>query len=104
MHDYKLVGPVFWVASGLIVIVFALALFGVIDALRPKRTERFIEIAESRWVYVVVFAAWVIACIVAQVFRIPAVAMVVSLGSPIMLALELVYLLRVVYPKRTLDE
>jgi len=104
VHDYKLVGPVFWVVSGLIVIVFALAAFGIFDALRPKRTERFIEIAESRWVYVVVFAAWVIACIVAQVFRIPAVAMLVSLGSPIMLAIELVYLLRVVFPKSTLEE
>lgn len=105
MHgDVTLAGPLWWVASAVLIGAVALAAFMAIDALRAARTPRFGELPESRWVYFGISVVYVAGALVAQLVRIAPVAIAVSLLSPLILALGLVYLLRVVFPKRTPTE
>lgn len=105
MHgDVVLAGPLWWFASALFVGAILLALFMAIDALRPVRAERFAELPESRWLYVIISGFYAVAATTTQLVRIAPVAIGASLAAPLIIALGLVYLLRVVFPKRAAEE
>ena len=100
MHgDSGLGGPLYVAFIAAFVGTLALALFVAIDAVRPVRQARFAEIPEQSWLYAVPSALFLASAVFVQVVRIPVVAGITYLASPMFFALGVVYLLRVVFPR-----
>lgn len=100
MHgDLSLGGPVWLFAVVLLVLCFGLAVFVVGDALMPRRAHRWAELSESRWVWVVPQTIWLVALFVAQFPAFGPVSAAVLIATPFMLAVQVAYLLRVVFPR-----
>ena len=93
-------GPIWWLVMGLYLLTIGLAIFTLVDSLRSRRAERFSAIWEPRLLYAVpcllylLFVVGVWAPIVPR----PVSAVPVAL-TPLVLALGVAYLLRVVFPK-----
>lgn len=101
MHgDLVLGGPVYWVVIGLLWSVGLASLWATVDPLRARRIPAFEQRPESRWFYAVLQGLFFLLFVVAQ-FGVATMAMV--LLSPFALVLQLVYLLRIVYPASASD-
>lgn len=102
MHDNVLLGgPVWAFAQFLIVLAIGLTLFVLVDSARPKRRAAVTAfLREPLWGYTVFAGLYLGFLLVIQVIPgLQLAAAVVSLATPFALALGLVYLLRVVFPK-----
>lgn len=108
MHgDLVLGGPVWLFATVIILITLLLALFVLLDAMRPARRRQITERAravgrraEPLWFYAAVEAAFLGALLVAQVWAgISLVSAVPVALAPFALAMGIAYLLRVVFPR-----
>ncbi len=96
MHgDLVLGGPVYWIVIGLLWSVGLASLWATVDPLRVRRAAQFAVRPESRWAYTVLQGLFFLLFVVAQ-FGVATMAMV--LLSPLALVLQIVYLLRIVYP------
>ena len=102
MHDSAALGGPLWVAAmALFVGALVLALFVVLDSLRPARSARFAALPEPGWLYTASCALFLASAIFVQVVPITLVAAITSLASPLILVIGVIYLLRVVFPGRT---
>lgn len=108
MHgDVSLGGPVWFAATVLILGGVVLSLFVFIDSVRPKRRAAAADrLPEPLWLYTVLTGAFLASLIVVQFLPgLQVAAAIPAIATPFMLAIGIVYLLRVVYPKpRTFEE
>jgi uncharacterized membrane protein YoaK (UPF0700 family) len=105
MPNQVLGGPVWWFFLGLYLLAIALALFCLVDSLLPRHRERFAQLPEPAWLYTAVFAVFV--AFVAGVWLpiVPRIVAVVPVFmTPVVLAVGVAYLLRVVFPIPQLAE
>lgn len=100
MHgEIGLGGPLFWVLTGLMYSVGALALFVAIDPHRPRRRVAF-RGGATKWVWSVPQALYFLMFLWAAVFGFEANAWVIIfvVATPVAFIAQIAYLLRVVYP------
>ena len=101
MHgDISLGGPVWLIATFLVLVTIALNVFVVADSLRPaRRASAAARLREPWWIYPVIAADYLILLLVVQLIPgLQFAAAIAALASPFALALGIVYLLRVVFP------
>lgn len=103
VHSIQLVGPGLIALVAVSVLIWAASAYVTIDALRRLRTD-YAGVAEGRWFYAIpqaafflAFFAWQFPYIAANV---PWIGWMV-LAVPLVLAQQMGYLLRVVFPTRT---
>lgn len=119
MHEGKVTlgGPLWWLAIGLLVFAWLLSAYVMLDSLSDRRKAQFARLPESRFVYAIPSALFVIATLVLQIASavvrttLPAGdrlaslvsygAVAVALAAPLALFLSLAYLLRVRFPGRS---
>jgi len=98
--DYVLGGPVFWIATGLLLVAGALAAFIVFDSLRRAFFPGARPAEPLRLFYVVPQALYLFVVVLGQVRAIPVlVTGIFVLLTPLALVQGIAYLLRVVFPK-----
>jgi hypothetical protein len=94
-------GPVGWYFLFVYAAAVLLALFVVVDSLRPKRRARLAELPEPRWIYLGFQAVFLVFALFGWVPPLPRwVAVIPVAMTPFALAEQVTYLLRVVYPKQ----
>lgn len=100
MHgEVALGGPVWLFATVFILVTLVLAVFVVLDSLRPKRVAAA-AVREPLWVYTVGEALFLAALALAAVMSgTSLISAVPVIAAPFALALGVTYLLRVVFPK-----
>ncbi len=98
-------GPLFWILVSVLFLAGMLAAFVVIDVVRsswfggPRPTQRV------RWWYLAPQAAYLVLIVFGQFNAIPiALTGIVVLCTPLALAQQAAYLLRIVYPKQAVAE
>ena len=98
----KLIGPGLLVLVALAVLIWAASAYVAIDALRRRRTD-YAGVPEGRWfygipqaVFFVAFFAWQVPAVQSAVPWIGALVVTI----PLILAEQMAYLLRVVFPTR----
>jgi hypothetical protein len=98
--DYVLGGPVFWIATGLLMIAGVLAAFIVFDSLRRAFFPGAHQAEPLRLFYLVPQALYLVVVVLGQVRAIPVlVTGIFVLLTPLALAQGIAYLLLVVFPK-----
>lgn len=102
MHgDLTLGGPLWVVATGLLVLICALALFVVADGVRRMRKGGQLRAGRvALWVYLSAESAFLAVLVLAQVL--PGVSLMSAapvLGAPVALAVGVAYLLQFVFPR-----
>ena len=99
-------GPLWFLAQLIVVLAIAASLYLLLDPLSAKRRARAAEDGTGPlWVYQLLGAAFLLFLIAIQL--VPGVqlgAAAVAISAPLMLAVALVYLLRVAFPKRRVEE
>jgi hypothetical protein len=100
MHGGRIVlaGPLWWLAIAFFAVAWLLAAFVVFDSLRAARAERLAAVPESRFIYLVPSAAFMVLALVAQFAGIPLLGVASVATAPFVIALAMAYLLRVVFP------
>lgn len=100
MHgEVALGGPVWLFATVFILVTLVLAVFVVLDSLRPKRVAAA-RVREPLWVYTVGEALFLTALALAAVLSgTSLISAVPVIAAPFALTLGIAYLLRVVFPK-----
>ena len=103
LHDnVTLAGPLWAIAQFLVLAALVLSFVMLADSLRPARRASAKEsLPEPIWLYTGAAGAFLALLIVVQL--VPGVqlgAAAVAIASPLVLALGMVYLLRVVFPKQ----
>ena len=99
--EYVLGGPVYWFMVILLVLAGMLSAFVVLDSLRRRLRDRDVRPAGSWWVYVVPQAVYFVLLLVVQADWLPLIASAVLVAlTPFALVQQVVYLLRVVFPKQ----
>ena len=96
----QLVGPGLIALIALAILIWAASGYVAVDALRRRRTD-YAGVIEGRWVYAVPQGVFFIVFILWQIPWIPANAPWIGnllLAIPLVLAEQMAYLLRVVYP------
>jgi hypothetical protein len=100
MPPQVLGGTIWWYFVAVYLITFALALFALVDSMRPRRRERLSALREPWMLYplgALVYLLLVLGVWIPAIPRAVSVAPVVT--APFALALGIAYLLRVVFPK-----
>ena len=99
--DFFAGGPVGWYILFLYGLTMLLAVFVMIDSLRPARRARLAELPEPAWMYANFQAAFLIFAVFGGgVPLLPRwVALIPVAMTPFALAEQVAYLLRVVFPK-----
>jgi hypothetical protein len=93
-------GPIGWYFLFVYVAAVVLAAYVVVDSLRPKRRARLAELPEPWWIYTVVQAVFLAFALFGWVPPLPRwVAVIPVAMTPFMLAEQVAYLLRAVFPK-----
>lgn len=107
-HGDMKFGPGYYIIIGIYVLVAVSALFIIFDAMRPKRSDTIARLKAQGlrrgplWIYQILAGIYLIVFILAQFpvtphqFKAAAV-----LSIPLMVAVDIVYLLRVVFPKQS---
>ncbi len=95
MHGGSLGGPVFWFAFVTLWVTGVVALWVTVDAARRRGGGSFARLAEPWWFYAVPQGAYFVLFVLAQ-FGIG--AGVTVLAAPLVLAQQVMYLLRVAFP------
>jgi len=104
MPPQVLGGPVWWYFVGVYVLAAALAVYCLSDSLRPTRASRLADLREPNWLYTVLFAVYLVCVFGVWIPAIPrAVSAVPVVLTPLALALAVAYLLRVVFPKASVE-
>ncbi|HSK46584.1 MAG TPA: hypothetical protein VLA05_01100 [Coriobacteriia bacterium] len=103
MHDnVTLAGPLWVIAQFIVLAALVLSFVMLADSLRPTRRANAKEsLSEPLWLYTGAAGAFLALLIIVQL--VPGVqlgAAAVAIASPLILALGMVYLLRVVFPKQ----
>jgi hypothetical protein len=94
-------GPVGWYFLFVYAAAVLLAIFVVVDSLRTKRRARLAELPEPRWLYLGFQAVFLAFALFGWVPPLPRwVAVIPVAMTPLALAEQVAYLLRVVFPKR----
>jgi hypothetical protein len=105
VHDNVILGgPIWWLAVSGLIVSWLLAGFVAVHASLPRRSSRFAELPESRWVYIAPSALYFVTVAVAQFAGIGALAIAIILAAPFVIAIGMVYLLRVVFPGPSAEE
>lgn len=99
-------GPVWALAQFLLLLAVGLALYMVVDSLRPgRRAASAGVVTEPLWIYTVLSAVFLVSLIVVQFIPgLQMTAAIPSLAAPIVTAAGFAYLLRVVFPKPTEEQ
>lgn len=104
MHgDVSLGGPVWLIATMLVLITIVLNVFVIADSLRPaRRASAAARLREPWWIYPMIAADYLILLLIVQIIPgLQFAAAIAALASPVALALAITYLLRVVFPRET---
>lgn len=98
--DVSLGGPVWLFAQLVIVATIGVALFVLVDSLRPKRAEKTSgRLREPLWLYSALMGAYLVLLVAVQIIPgLQLAAAVVAGATPFALVLGVVYLLRAVFP------
>lgn len=102
MHEQlSLGGPVWLFATSVVLVTIVLALFVLIDSLRPdRRAAAARRLREPLWLYTAVEAVFLLALLVAQLISgVSAASAVPVIAAPFALGFGVAYLLRVVFPR-----
>ncbi|NTU71509.1 MAG: hypothetical protein HGB10_06785 [Coriobacteriia bacterium] len=111
--DYVLGGPVFWLATGLLLAAGALAAFVVFDCVRRARAVRADDAGPDagrvatplRWWYLAPQAVYLVLVVLGQFRIVPVVVTGITVfATPVLIGQGVFYLLRVVFPKGVSDE
>jgi hypothetical protein len=93
------------VAQFVVLSAIGLSLFMLLDPLRTKRREAASgRVAEPLWVYQLIASAFLVVVLAVQL--IPGVqlgAAAIAIAAPLVVVFAMVYLLRIVFPKRSED-
>lgn len=93
-------GPVGWYFLFVYVAAVLLAVFVIVDSLRPKRRARLVQLPEPWWIYLASQAVFLAFVLFGWVPPLPRwVALIPVVMTPFALAEQIAYLLRVVFPK-----
>ena len=93
-------GPLFWTLVGVLFLAGMLAVYVAIDVMRRSWFRGVRAPERVRWWYLVPQAAYLALMLLGQLNAIPmAVTGIVVLCTPLALGQQVVYLLRVVFPK-----
>jgi len=101
--NVSLGGPVWLIATFLVLVTIVLSIFVIADSLRPaRRASAAARLREPWWIYPMIAADYLILLLVVQLIPgLQFAAAIAALASPFALALGIVYLLRVVFPDAT---
>lgn len=101
-----LIGPLWLVAVGFMLVAIGLSGFVLVDSLRPKRkVEAALRLPEPLWIYTIVMALFLVSIILPQVLRgVSVFSALPVIGAPIAIGFAVAYLLRVVFPKRPQED
>lgn len=103
-HGDISLGPGYYIIIGLYVLVAIGALALIVDAMRPKRTDALKALGRRRepvWIYQILAGMYLAVFVLAQFKGLSGVIKLAAVFSiPVILAVEIAYLLRVVFPKQ----
>lgn len=103
-HGDISLGPGYYIIIGIYVLVAAGALAIIIDAMRPKRTDAIKALGRRRepvWLYQILSGVYLVVFALAQFSGMPHQFKAAAIFAiPVMVAVEIAYLLRVVFPKQ----
>ena len=103
MPDQILGGPLWWYFVVVYVLALGLALFVAIDSRRTVRADTLASLREPAWTYTVLQPLFLALALIVWLPFIPrALAVVPVLLTPLAIAGQVAYLLRVVFPKHPL--
>ncbi len=102
MHgDTVMGGPLFWLLEVIQLLAFGLSLYVLVDSLR-RPAAHFAGLPESRWTYAATQGVFLAAFALDQIPAVSAIApwlgYISVLGAPFALAVQVAYLLRLVFP------
>jgi len=104
--DTVLGGPIWFVAQFVVFAAIGLSLMMLLDPLRPTRRAQAREgLTDPLWVYQALGGVFLVFLLAVQV--VPGVqlgAAVVAIAAPLVVVAGMVYLLRVVFPKRPAED
>ena len=103
-HGDITLGPGYYIIIGTYVLVSVGCLAIIIDAMRPKRTDAIAALGRKRepvWIYQILAGIYLIIIALAQFTGMPHVFKAAAIFAiPVTIAVEIAYLLRVVFPKQ----
>ena len=110
-HGDMILGPGYYILTAIYVIVAGAALAVIIDAMRPKRSQQRASLRragikrEPLWLFQIFAGLYLLVFIFAQFPATPHWFKAVAIFAiPVMIAFEIAYLLRVVFPKYVTSE